>query len=788
MLAALLMAALLSQQPASPAGDTLRTVPDSTASRSGDEPRRPPRRIPLTPALERSAFDDTAARVLLGQARAARMRQDSTLTGYDATAYQRISVGMGLRRVGRERLLFRREVAARVRWQRDVGAFVDVLGGRQALPMVQGRSSAKVNVEAEMGDDDYGDVPIPYYPGQETLWIGSEMAKMEVNDRELVHPIADGAEAYYKYAIGDSVVFRLPDGRTIRLRELRVRPREPKWNLGVGSLWFDASTAQLVRAVYRLSVPMDIWQVALEEDSTAMDDVPRWVKPALTPMRATVSAMTVEYGLQEGRFWLPRLQAFDAQAEVSFMRVPVRLEQSFKYASVNGALPDSMPSIPDVAAERARNRAWRDSIRALPSEVRDSLRTARRTARVDQCAGGADQVRTSTRNEYDGALSVLVRVPCDSAKLARSSELPPSIYDAGDELWGGQELDALVNDALSFAAQAEWAPQRPVLNYGLGDGLLRYNRVEGLSPAVQVTQQLGAGYTGRLLARIGTADWVPRGELSLSRSDGRRTITVAGYNKLGVANDWGDPLGFGASTLALLFGRDEGFFYRAGGAEVRLTGSGDGTLEARAFVERQSSAPVETQVSVPNALGDHQFIPNIAAERGNVAGLAARASRTWGVNPDGWRTFVDARGEVGSWDFGYVRALADVTVSHPLVAAADGSLTVSGGGSAGDLPAQRRYYLGGPHTIRGQAGGAMVGDAFWMARAEVGHSFTAVRPTLFYDVGWAGDRDQWRHPGTVGSGVGAGLSFLDGLMRVDLAHGFQPERQWRLDLYLEARF
>ena len=157
------MAALLSQQPASPAGDTLRTVPDSTASRSGDEPRRPPRRIPLTPALERSAFDDTAARVLLGQARAARMRQDSTLTGYDATAYQRISVGMGLRRVGRERLLFRREVAARVRWQRDVGAFVDVLGGRQALPMVQGRSSGKVKVEAEMGDDDYGDVPIPYY-------------------------------------------------------------------------------------------------------------------------------------------------------------------------------------------------------------------------------------------------------------------------------------------------------------------------------------------------------------------------------------------------------------------------------------------------------------------------------------------------------------------------------------------------------------------------------------------------------------------------------------------------
>ncbi len=38
------------------------------------------------------------------------------------------------------------------------------------------------------------------------------------------------------------------------------------------------------------------------------------------------------------------------------------------------------------------------------------------------------------------------------------------------------------------------------------------------------------------------------------------------------------------------------------------------------------------------------------------------------------------------------------------------------------------------------------------------------------------------------SGVGTGLSFLDGLFRFDVARGLYPRREWRLDLYVEARF
>ena len=69
--------------------------------------RRAPRRVPVTAEHLGTAFRDTAARSLLLRARVARMEQDSALLAYDATAYHRISLGMGFRVLGRDRLVFR---------------------------------------------------------------------------------------------------------------------------------------------------------------------------------------------------------------------------------------------------------------------------------------------------------------------------------------------------------------------------------------------------------------------------------------------------------------------------------------------------------------------------------------------------------------------------------------------------------------------------------------------------------------------------------------------------------
>ncbi len=90
------------------------------------------------------------------------------------------------------------------------------------------------------------------------------MAEPSVSEEGPVHPMAEGSEAYYTYRSGEPVAIKLADGRVINLRELEVRPREPKWNLMVGSMWFDAASGQLVRR-RRLTAPGEAtgWEALL---------------------------------------------------------------------------------------------------------------------------------------------------------------------------------------------------------------------------------------------------------------------------------------------------------------------------------------------------------------------------------------------------------------------------------------------------------------------------------------------------------------------------------------------
>jgi len=188
------------------------------------------------------------------------------------------------------------------------------------------------------------------------------------------------------------------------------------------------------------------------------------------------------------------------------------------------------------------------------------------------------------------------------------------------------------------------------------------------------------------------------------------------------------------------------------------------------------------------AVNGADFPANLVADRGVYEGFGLNLGHSYGLDPAGLRLSSNLRLEAAHGDSLYGRAALDLVASHGLGPLA-GSLTLSGGSSVGGLPRQRYWYLGGLQTVRGQSPDtAQSGNAFWLTRVELGSINAGVRPTVFADLAWVGDRSKMSEVGRPMSGVGVGFSFLDGLMRFDVARGLYPRKQFRVDLSLEARF
>ena len=243
--------------------------------------------------------------------------------------------------------------------------------------------------------------------------------------------------------------------------------------------------------------------------------------------------------------------------------------------------------------------------RTIRSEEGSASRAVTVRAQCD-----TSDVRVVTSRRYDAQLPIAVKIPCDLSKLENSPDLPGSIYDPGEEIFGAKELDALKAEALSMSAQAPFsfrlrAGLLPPPSFAYGPSMLRYNRVEGLSVGASVEQQFGGGYSGTAIGRLGFADWEPNVELRGQRTNITETIGLAAYNRLVSASDWGRPLSFGSSFSALMFGRDEGFYYRATGLELsgsRASSFGGGSrIEWRAFAEQERNAAVKASFVVNGA-------------------------------------------------------------------------------------------------------------------------------------------------------------------------------------------
>lgn len=715
------------------------------------------------------------------------------LASYETTVRQRMSAGLGISAglastqglplavVGPPRLAARFESVARVGWSTTAGAWAEVLAARSVVPMLGNGPPQPETGEVAL--------VLPFYPGRDWLWPTTELYRAMPSARDwIVHPLSAGADSVYEFSVGDSLDIRLPDQHVIHVRELRVRPRRPSSRLIVGSLWLDAASGNLVRTAYRPSTAIDLWPI-MEKNFDA-DDRAKAAK--FGPYSGTIREIIVDNGLYEERFWLPRTRIVTAEGTASGARVTFSIEQTFQYNSVT-TRPASTPYV--VFVDTTRDVDPQTGRVREPEWYSNRRKGTRCRAHGDSTSAlRADSIADSTTLSSMTADGIRFRVlmPCNERDLVTSAELPPSIYGSDEALFPQLDLATLQRDAdraLGMDRQASWSPQPFVFHYGLDRGMLRYNRIEGLSAGAVVERDLGRGYLEGGLFRVSTFA-APTGELYLRRSNVATDVQGGVYRRLAVANDWGNPLGPGASVNALLFGRDDGFYYRTVGAELTGTrrSANDGLVfRWRAFGEQQSTATLETQGSLAHAINGREFTPNIEAVFGNFYGAAGTLAYSRGDNPIGLRVSGNTRVESATGRASYGRGMSELTVSRGLGADALFSITGAAGSSLGSLPTQRWWYLGSPYTVHGQTAGAAAGTSFWLGRAEFSNGFPVVRPVVFADIGWAGPREAFARDSHTISGAGAGAAVLNGLIRLDVSRGLRPTHGWRADFYLEIR-
>jgi len=315
--------------------------------------------------------------------------------------------------------------------------------------------------------------------------------------------------------------------------------------------------------------------------------------------------------------------------------------------------------------------------------------------------------------------------------------------------------------------------------------MVRYNRVEGLSVGVRQSGDFGPIAADGTL-RIATATGEPDVEIGVRRETAERRLRLAAYRRLAAANPDERPLGIGNSLSALLWGRDNGDYFRATGVELRGAPprSVRQWLEWRLFAEHQGAVATETDATLRGVFSDFAFRPNIRADRADQFG-AAFTLRPWAdrdVLGIRWGAALGVDAEAGTFRFARPSlTLRGATEIGRLAAALEGAA----GTSFGDVPVQSLWRLGGSASLRGYDGSSAVGTAFWRGRGELGMGSGAFRYAVFSDVGWAGARNDISFDRPLWS-VGAGASVLDGLIRLDLARALREPKGWRLELYMDA--
>ena len=588
------------------------------------------------------------------------------------------------------------------------------------------------------------------------------------------HPIAPGSEAHYRYEVTDSLRLSLPDGRTMQAVGLEIIPRQRSGRLLSGILWINPSTGAVIRALYRLAMEFDIKSELGLDDELELRLVPGMFRP----FEFDISMVVVEYSFWDFQYWLPSRIRMEGFARAGILKVPGSYEQSYRILDVVGA--DDPAAIEDAAVVAER---WRTD--GLYGEFRELEQAAE--VEADSTIGDG-----SSAEEEDDEPPRFILVPVNDQDLHTSELLPPPIWDEALGFASEDRLADFVRDLANLSVpdadrsrfRASWGPE-------IGD-LFRYNRVEGPSVGARAewTTATGIGAVGlEALGWLGIGSWVPDARLGLSWESARHRLSFSGYHRVEEVDPRARNLAVGNSLTALFFGRDDGDYFRASGARLRWEPDGvrRGWYHLTLSAEEHRALSKEVDFSVAGLLGgdDMPFRPSLEAEQGTEFAAALWIEPWWGTDPRGPQGGAEILLQGAEGDFRWFRSRVLGRIAVPIFRDIRAGLELGGGRIWGDAPLQRNWFLGGTRTLRGYPGASAVGTSFARVKVELAREVGAARWAVFSDWGWAGERSDFDLDEGLLS-AGAGLSILDGLIRIDLARAVRAPTGWRLELYLDS--
>ena len=715
-------------------------------------------------SFDTTTFADRATEILVARAMARHIAQDTTVRDYTAKLRYRVSFGFARRKWGDPLPVAVEEQDATLTWQRPNDLRVDLLGRRSASQM-QG-----VDLSSTFSHPWF----VPRTLGDSLRIFGAS----QTPDRAAPHPLAHGADKYYRYAAGDSITIS-HGARRITIQSVTVAPKFSDGAYVAGRLWVDVTTGDVVRFTFRF-VGTQLW--ADPELPNAKDSAAALRNSRLVSQILELNA-DLEFSLQDNTHWMPYRQVIAGKVRMPFgidFAVPFEAMTTFNDYAVN----TGKKIVFDTPFPRDTTPRGRNSGRIVAGGGRGAPPAP--ATQTPRAASDTTAFRSRFRNRTGylagGGRYEIHRPPLDS--MRRYNGWSDSLVLGGSDA-DRQRLHQAMTD-LERIANA--LPPEMTGRPGIGiawekiSDILRYNRVEGTTFSLGYRIPTALSYTDLYgTVRYGFGDQRVMARLAAVRDAPGGRLIVAGMRDLVDTDPFAQGLNFGNSLRGVFTGHDDGAYLLAQGGRLTFeTSAGRGTeLTVSARAEDERSVTSKARAFFPRIAGTDGYFPATDPVR---EGLATGAGLRFDHTGTSTRWLLDAEG-LYTTGRGAGRIAAEFRVQH--LAGDWATLRIKGGLAAGvDSVPQLALHAGGLNTVRGYDFGVAQGDALWAAQLDITRpSRGAVKLVGFVDAGQAGNRAEFGSAPFL-SGAGMGVSVLGGFIRAELSHPITETtgRGFRFDL------